>query len=230
MPGANTTLPAALRDAEGSRAARRLRRSGQIPGVVYGGGEDPVALQIEMLTLRRVLAHAGQIVDLDLDGTTVPVLLKDTQRHPVNGEPVHVDLLRVNMDEAIQTTVVVELVGLDDAPGAKEGGVIEQVNRDVTVEALPGDIPDGLPLDVSKMNVNDTLTLADLSVPTGVTLVDDPELVLVTCTPPRLEIEPEDEIEEETALVGEGEAAPEGGAETPADSGGDAPAGDSDSE
>jgi large subunit ribosomal protein L25 len=227
MAGETTVLPASLRTADGSRQARRLRRAGQIPGVVYGGGEDPVSLQIEVLTLRRVLAHAGQIVDLDLDGSKIPVLLKDTQRHPVNGEPVHVDLLRVRMDVAIQTTVVVELVGFEDAPGAKEGGVIEQVNRDVTVEALPGDIPDNLPLDVSAMNVNDTLTLADLATPAGVTLVDDPEMVLVTCTPPRLEVEPDEEIEEETGLVGEGEAAPGGAAETPAE--GDA-AGGGDSE
>jgi large subunit ribosomal protein L25 len=215
MAGQNTTLPASRRDAEGSRAARRLRRSGQIPGVVYGGGEDPVTLQIEILTLRRVLAHAGQIVDLDVEGSTIPVLLKDTQRHPVTGEPVHVDLLRVRMDVAIQTTVVVELVGADDAPGTKEGGVMEQVNREITVEALPGDIPDNLTLDVSGMNVNDTLTLADLTPPAGVTLIDDPETVLATCTPPRLEVEPTEEIEEETALVGEGEAAPEATAETP---------------
>jgi large subunit ribosomal protein L25 len=227
MAGETTVLPASLRDADGSRQARRLRRAGQIPGVVYGGGEAPVPLQIEVLTLRRVLAHAGQIVDLDLDGTKTPVLLKDTQRHPVNGEPVHVDLLRVRMDVAIQTTVVVELVGFEDAPGAKEGGVIEQVNRDVTVEALPGDIPDNLPLDVSGMNVNDTLTLADLATPAGVVLVDDPEMVLVTCTPPRLEVEPEEEIEEETELVGEGEAAPaaEAPAEGDAASGGDSEAG-----
>jgi large subunit ribosomal protein L25 len=186
MAGQTTTLPASRRDAEGSRAARRLRRSGQIPAVVYGGGEDPVALQIEVLTLRRVLAHAGQIVDLDIDGSAVPVLVKDTQRHPVTGEAVHVDLLRVRMDVAIQTTVVVELDGADDAPGVKEGGVIEQVTREVTVEALPGDIPDHLSLDVSGINVNDTITLEQLSTPAGVTLVDDPETVLVTCTPPRL--------------------------------------------
>jgi large subunit ribosomal protein L25 len=229
MAGQTTTLPASLRDADGSRGARRLRRSGQIPGVVYGGGEDPVTLQIELLTLRRVLAHAGQIVDLDLDGATVPVLLKDTQRHPVTGEPVHVDLLRVRMDVAIQTTVVVELVGADDAPGVKEGGVMEQVNREITVEALPGDIPDTLTLDVSGMTVNDTLTLADLTPPAGVTLIDDPETVLATCTPPRLEVEPTEEIEEETELVGEGEAPAEGAAEAPAEAEA-APEGDSDSE
>jgi large subunit ribosomal protein L25 len=215
MAGQTTTLPASRREAEGSRAARRLRRSGQIPAVVYGGGEDPVALQIEVLTLRRVLAHAGQIVDLDIDGSAVPVLVKDTQRHPVTGEAVHVDLLRVRMDVAIQTTVVVELDGADDAPGVKEGGVIEQVTREVTVEALPGDIPDHLSLDVSGINVNDTITLEQLSTPAGVTLVDDPETVLVTCTPPRLEVEPTEEIEEETELVGEGEAPAEATAETP---------------
>jgi large subunit ribosomal protein L25 len=114
------------------------------------------------------------------------------------------------MDQAIQTTVVVELVGADDAPGVKDGGVMEQVTREVTVEALPGDIPDQLTLDVSAMNVNDTLTLADLQAPSGVALVDDAETVLATCTPPRLEVEPEEEIEAETEVVGEGEAPAEG--------------------
>ena len=215
MAADNATLPATRRDPEGSRAVRRLRRSGHVPGIVYGGGEDPVALQIEVLTLNRLLAHAGQILDLEMDGTRSAVLLKDTQRHPVTGAPVHVDLLRVRMDEAIQTTVVVELVGLEDSPGAKEGGVIEHITREVTIEALPGDIPDQLTLDVSGMNVNDTLTLADVSAPSGVTLVDDAETVIATCTPPRLEIEPEEEIESETELVGE--AAAEGEAEAPAE-------------
>jgi large subunit ribosomal protein L25 len=160
-----------------------------------------------------VLAHAGQIVDLSVEGSTIPVLVKDTQRHPVTGEPVHIDLLRVRMDVAIQTTVVLELEGVDDAPGTTEGGVIELINRDITVEALPGDIPDHLTLDVSGMSVNDTLTLADLSAPTGVRLVDDSDTVLATCTPPRLEIEPADEIEEETELVGEGQEPAEAGDE-----------------
>jgi large subunit ribosomal protein L25 len=193
------------REPEGSRAARRLRRSGKVPGVVYGGGEDPVAFQVDARDLRLALAHAGAVLDLDIEGTgSSPVVLKELVRHPVTGDTVHIDLLRVRLDQAISATVVVELTGGDESPGAKEGGVLEQVTREVTIEALPNDIPDSIEHDVSQMNIGDTVTLQALAMPSGVTLVDDPESVLATLTPPRLQVEEEPEIEEETELVGEG--------------------------
>jgi large subunit ribosomal protein L25 len=116
---------------------------------------------------------------------------------------VHVDLLRVNMSEAIHTTVVLELTGADEAPGVVEGGVLNQESRELNIEALPGDIPDSIVFDVSGMEMNATVTLSALTAPDGVTLLDDPEeTVLATITPPTLE-PVEDEIETETALVGE---------------------------
>lgn len=202
------TLSAAPRAVEGSRAARRLRRTGQVPCVVYGGGEEPAPLQIEAITLNRVLTHAGAIIDLSVDGAAGgPVLVKDTHRHPVTGALVHVDFLRVSMDTKVQTTVVLELIGGDESPGVVDGGVIELVTRELTVEALPGDLPDGLTHDVSTMQVGDTITLADLATPPGVELVDDPETLIATCTPPRLQLEDE-EIETETERV-EGEGSPD---------------------
>jgi large subunit ribosomal protein L25 len=121
----------------------------------------------------------------------------------VRGEAVHVDLLRVNMSETIHTTVVLELTGADEAPGVAEGGVLNQETRELNIEALPGDIPDTIVLDVSGMEMNATATLSELTAPEGVTLLDDPEeTVLATITPPTLE-PVEDEIETETALVGE---------------------------
>ena len=105
---------------------------------------------------------------------------------------------------------MLELVGADDAPGVKEGGVLEQVTRELTIEALPTDIPDSLQHDVSEMEIGDTLTLEALTPPSDVTLVDDPETVIATLTPPRLQLEEETEIEEETELVGEGEEAARG--------------------
>ena len=133
----------------------------------------------------------------------MPVLVKDLQRHPVRGEAVHVDLLRVNMSETIHTTVVLELTGADEAPGVVEGGVLNQESRELNIEALPGDIPDSIVFDVSGMEMNATVTLSALTAPDGVTLLDDPEeTVLATITPPTLE-PVEDEIETETALVGE---------------------------
>jgi large subunit ribosomal protein L25 len=199
------------RDPAGSREARRLRRQGSVPGVVYGGGEDPVAFQIESRDLRLALAHSGAVLGLSVDGAgTTPVVVKDLVRHPVSGETLHLDLLRVRMDQAIQATVVLELVGGDDSPGVKEGGVLEQVTRELTIEALPGDIPDTLQHDVSELQVNDTVTLSALTPPGGVSLVDDPETVIATVTPPRLQLEDETEIEAETEVVGEGEGPAEG--------------------
>jgi large subunit ribosomal protein L25 len=195
----------------GSREARRLRRQGSVPGVVYGGGDDPVAFQIDSRDLRHALAHSGAVLGLSIDGgSATPVVVKDLIRHPVSGETLHLDLLRVRMDQAIQATVVLELVGADDAPGVKEGGVLEQVTRELTIEALPGDIPDTLQHDVSGLQVNDTVTLSALTPPGGVSLVDDSETVIATVTPPRLQLEDENAIEEETEVVGEGEAPAEG--------------------
>jgi large subunit ribosomal protein L25 len=215
-----TALSVELRDPSGSRGARRLRRTGKVPGIVYGGGEDPVSFAVETRLLRQTLAHAGAVIDLSVDGSTTPVVLKELIRHPVTGETVHVDLLRVRLDQAIQTTVVVELTGAEEAPGVKEGGVLEQVTREVTIEALPTDIPDAIRYDVSGAQMNDTITLEALSMPSGVTLIDDPETTLATVAPPRLQVEEEPEIEEETELVGEGEEPAEGEA-APAEEGGE---------
>jgi ribosomal protein bL25 (Ctc-form) len=140
-----TALSVEQREAQGSRAARRLRRSGKVPGVVYGGGEDPIAFAVDSRLLRQTLAHAGAVIDLSFDGSGgTPVVLKELVRHPVTGETIHVDLLRVRLDQAIHTTVTVELTGADDSPGVKEGGVLEQVTREVNIEALPTDIPDAI--------------------------------------------------------------------------------------
>jgi large subunit ribosomal protein L25 len=218
-----TALKVAQREASGSRATRRLRREGQVPGIVYGGGEDPLPFKVDARELRQALAHAGAVLDLSIDGSSAtPVVLKELARHPVSGETLHVDLLRVRLDQAIQSTVVLELTGVDDAPGVKEGGVLEQVTRELSIEALPGDIPDSLEHDVSELQIGDTLTVATIAVPGTVTLLDDPETVIATVTPPRLQMEDENEIEAETEVVGEGEAPAEAEAEGDADSGGGA--------
>jgi large subunit ribosomal protein L25 len=220
-----TTLSVAVRLPAGSRATRRLRREGKVPGIVYGGGKEPVSFAVDARDLRQALAHAGAVIDLSVDGSSSPVVVKDLARHPVSGDTLHVDLLRVRLDEAIQATVLLELIGVDDAPGVKEGGVLEQVARELTVQALPNDIPDSIEHDVSEMEINDTLTLDAVRAPTAVTLVDDPETVLATITPPRLQVEAEPGIEEETEVVG-GEAAPEAGvgAEPAGEGGGEAKA------
>jgi large subunit ribosomal protein L25 len=203
-----TTLPVAHREPSGSRGARRLRREGNVPGIVYGGGEEPVAFQVDSRTLRLALAHAGAVLELKIaDEGSTPVVVKDLVRHPVSGETVHLDLLRVRLDQVIQATVVLELVGAEDSPGVKDGGVLEHVTRELTIEALPNDIPDSLQHDVSAMVIGDTLTLEALGTPATVKLIDDPETVIAILSAPRLQTEEEPGIEEETEIVGEGEAA-----------------------
>ncbi len=203
MASTNTaTLDLNPRTEQGSRAMRRLRRAGAVPGVIYGGAGEPVAFAVNALILRNTLAHAGAVLEVTLGSNTENVVVKDLQRHPVRGDIMHADLLRVDMKVAIQTPVTIELLGADEAPGVTEGGVLSQEHREVIVEALPGDIPDVIQVDVSHMVINDTLTLEAVTAPDNVTFVDDLETVLATITPPTLE-PTEDEIETETAVVGE---------------------------
>ncbi|MGH2859595.1 MAG: 50S ribosomal protein L25 [Solirubrobacteraceae bacterium] len=222
-----TSLTVQPREPGGSRQARRLRRDGNVPGVMYGGSNEPVSFQVSSRELRHALAAAGAVLDLTIEGgENSPVVIKDLSRHPLTGETVHLDLLRVRLDQKIQATVALELSGADNAPGVKSGGVLEHVVRELTIEALPTDIPDSLIHDVSEMQVGDTLTLASLTPPATVALLDDPEMVLATLTPPRLQVEAADEIEQETEVVGEAAAAAEGDAGESADAGADAGSGD----
>jgi large subunit ribosomal protein L25 len=202
-----TSLKVAPREPGGSRHARRLRRDGNVLGVVYGGGEDPISFQVPARDLRHALADAGAVMDLTIEGgASSPVVVKDLVRHPVTNLTVHIDLLRVRLDQKIQATVFLELVGGDDSPGAIDGGVLEQITRELTIEALPNDIPDSLTHDVSTLQIGDTVTLDAIQPPSTVTLVDDPETVIAILSPPRLQTEDSDEIEQETGLVGESAA------------------------
>ena len=214
MADDTTTLTVAPRTVEGSRATRRLRRTGLVPGVVYGGEGEPVAFQVDARELRQALAHSGAVITLTVEGEgDTPVVLKEQQRHPVTGHTLHIDLLRVDLRQKIGAVVVLELTGADDAPGVKAGGVLEQVTRELNIEALPNEIPDTIEHDVSALEIGDTIALAAVTMPAGVTLLDDPETVIVTVTPPRLSTEPSEEIEAETEVVGEGGAEGEAAAE-----------------
>jgi large subunit ribosomal protein L25 len=216
----STALTVARREPSGSRAVRRLRREGNVPGIVYGGEGEPIPFQVQARELRLALANAGAVLDLAIDSDpATPVVVKELVRHPVHARTMHIDLLRVNLNTAIQAAVVLELIGGDDSPGVKEGGVLELITRELTIEALPTSIPDALEHDVSAMVIGDTLTLDALSAPSGVTIVGEPDTVIATLSAPRLQVEDETEIEEETEVVGD-EAAAEGEAES-SDSDGD---------
>jgi large subunit ribosomal protein L25 len=212
MATTTTKLEVTSRAAEGSRSARRLRRSGRIPGVLYGGGDDPLSFSVDSRELRLALAGAGAVVDLSVDGAKpTPVVLKEAQRDPVRGQTTHVDLLRVRLDKAIHAVVALELEGVEDTPGVKEGGVLEQLTRELNIEALPTAIPESIAHTLGEMQIGDTLTLEAIAVPDGVTLLDDTETTVATLSAPRLQSEEETEPEGETELVGEE------GAEAPAE-------------
>ena len=217
-------LSVAEREKLGSAESRRLRRQGLVPGVLYGQSE-PVAICVDERELRRALTGAGglhAILDVVVEGGkgSHSAILKEYQRDAVRDTVTHIDLQEVRLDRPITAAVSVQLVGAEDSPGIREGGVLSQVSREVNVEALPLEVPEHLELDVSGMAIGDTLRVADLAPREGVTYLDDPEeTVLATVTMPTRVVEPEETLGEEEAEEGvevpEGEEAPEGGSEAP---------------
>jgi large subunit ribosomal protein L25 len=201
--GKRPTLDVEARPERGTRAAKRLRREGYVPGVVYGGKDgDSTSFKVNSRTLRHVLVDGSALIDLKVDGKTRPVIVKDQQQHPVRDELLHIDLLEVRLDEKIQTQVSVHLEGAEEAPGIKEGGVLEHVTHQLNIEALPTDIPDTIHVDVSGLEIAATMHLSEISPPAGVTFLDDAEETILATVVVPTEVE-EPEIEEETELVGE---------------------------
>jgi large subunit ribosomal protein L25 len=229
MAGERTKLTVKTRERLGTGESRRLRRQGLVPGVLYGSG-DPVAICVEERELRRALtgdAGLHSILDVEIDGTgkTHASILKDYQVDNVRGGVTHVDLHEGRLDQPITASVTLHLVGGEDAPGVREGGVLSQPLRELQVSALPLEVPEHIDIDVSQMATGDTLRVADVPVGENVTLLDDPETVVATVTAPTREIAPEEMLEGEEAEALEGEAegeTPEGGAEAPAEPGADA--------
>jgi large subunit ribosomal protein L25 len=199
------TLEVDERTERGTRATRRLRRSGLVPGVVYGGRgqEDATSFKVDARVLRHVLVDGSALIDLKVDGKTLPVIVKDRQLDPVRDEIIHIDLLEVRLDEKIQTQVGVQIEGVEEAPGIKEGGVLEQVSHQLNVEALPTDIPEAIVIDASGMEIAATMHLSEVTAPAGVEFLDDLDETIIATVVVPTEVEEPEEIEEETVLVGE---------------------------
>ena len=208
MAGERVKLVVQNRSVLGSAESRRLRRQGLIPGVLYGRS-TPVPITVPERDLRAALtgpAGTHAVLDVTVDGgSSHSAILKDFQVSVIRGTLTHIDLQEVRLDQPIQTSVAVHLVG--DAIGVREGGVLSQVATEVRVEALPLEIPDHLELDVSPLGIGDSARLSEVRLPVGVTLLDDPETVIASVAVPRVE-EPEP-TEEEAEEGAEGEAAEE---------------------
>ena len=228
MAGDRYRLEVKERTLLGSPESRRLRKQGLIPGVLYGK-TSAKAIAIGERDLRSALSGASglhAVLDVVVEGQTTahPSILKEYQRDPVRGYVRHVDLQEVRLDVAIQASVQIHLIGADDAPGVKAGGVLSAPTTSLNVEALPMEVPESIEADVSGMEIGDTLRLEDIPAVEGATFLDDPhETVIATVTAPMREEEPEvEEIEgEEGELLGEGAEGESEGGET---EGGEAPA------
>jgi large subunit ribosomal protein L25 len=207
----------------GSRASGRLRAEGKVPGVVYGLGKDPVAVAVGWRDLRQALtgeAGLNALIDLQVDGDTELVMVKDLQRHPVRRDVLHVDFLRVSRDQELTVEVPIVLLG-EATEVLRADGVVDQSMHALTVSAKPQDIPNELTLDVSGLALGDTLRVSDLDLPAGVTThVDPDDPVVSTSAGAVVEVEPaeatEEGAEEQAAAGGEGEAGAAGDAEATA--------------
>ncbi len=208
------SMDAAVRTETGKGAARRLRRAEQIPGILYGQGAEPVALSVNRHEFQRMLfVSAGERVMFTLnltgenDGGTRLALLKEMQRHPVNDQIRHIDFYEVAMDQTVQVEVPVVPVG--EAKGVRVSkGVMELIQREVTIECLPLDIPNEIEVDISDLDVGDVLHAGDIKPAEGIKILDDPGTTLVTIGAAAVEIveEEEEELEAEVEQAAEEEA------------------------
>lgn len=210
---AHVSLTAQERTEFGNGPTRRLRRQGMVPGIVYQEGGPSLPLSLPGHDLKRTLAE-GRTTVIDLvvgDAGATPVLVKDWQLHPVRGDVMHVDFQQVDLTVEIEADVPVSLVG--QSVGVRDGGVLDQPLRDVTVRALPDSLPDQIEVDVSELGVGDSLTVADLSAPAGVTITSDPETVVASVVAPTVAVEAEEEAEAEAGAEAPAEAPEAGGDE-----------------
>jgi large subunit ribosomal protein L25 len=205
------TLVAEVRPGTGKSVARKVRREGKVPAIVYGLGTDATPVSVPGRELQHILHGPGGVntlINLDMTGTSELVLVRQIQRHPVRHNLVHVDLIRVSRDVAIAAEVPIHLIG--EPEGVRDGGLLEQLIFTLSVEAKPADIPQNIQIDVSTLTIGDHLSVADLVLPPGVTSTQEPEEQVAHVSQPRGLALPE---EEEAAAAAAAEAEAEEGAE-----------------
>jgi large subunit ribosomal protein L25 len=209
------------RTQRGSRPSGRLRREGKVPAVVYGLGAETVSITVPSRELQHILAGeagANTLINLDVDGESVLTLARQIHRHPTRGELVHVDFVRISRDVAVSAEIPIHLVG--EATGVRDGGLLEQLMFHLTVEAMPGNIPVSIEIDVSELAIGDQLRVEEVPLAEGVATQVEGDTVVVQVAAPRVVTEVA-EGEEGEGAEGEGEAG-EGAAEAPAEASDDA--------
>jgi large subunit ribosomal protein L25 len=202
-----------LRDTGGRGAARRLRREGMIPAVLYGAGQDTVSIQLNANDVHKRLANEAffsHILDIKVGSGGTQAVLKALQRDPATDRVVHMDLLRVSSSQEITMHVPLHFLNEENCPGKKAGGVINHLMVDLEISCLPKNLPEYIEVDMSEMDIGDSVHLSELVMPAGVTLLaidQDPEH-----DQPLVSIQHSQKFdEEEEALLAEGEEGEEGG-------------------
>ncbi len=211
---ASTVLVANLGRPTGSAASRRLRGDDHIPGVLYGHGMDPLSVAVERRELRVALSGAAgvnTVLDLTVDGTVYPAIVKDLQRHPVRRNVIHVDFIQVNLDEEITVAVPLRLIG-EAKEVEQEGGLVDPSVDSIEVVTTPRNIPDEFVVDVSEMAMDTVIRLGDVTMPAGVTATGDPESPVVTVLTMRAEVAEIEAADAEAAAEQEAEEAAAEGA------------------
>jgi large subunit ribosomal protein L25 len=221
-----TVLVAQVGRETGSAAARRLRAAGAVPGVLYGHGMEPLSVAVERRELRVALSGAAgvnTVLDLTVDGTVYPAIVKELQRHPVRRNVTHVDFIQVNLDEEITVSVPLRLVG-DAKEVEQEGGLVDPAVDSIEVVTTPRNIPDEFVVDVTDMRMDTVIRLGDIPMPSGVTATGDPESPVVTVLTMRAEVAELEAAEAELAEEQAAAAAEAGEEAAPAEEGGEAAA------
>ena len=220
---ADTKLDATLRSEHGTRPAGRLRREGQLPGVVYGLDTDAVSVTVNAHQLGSILSSktgANTLISLQLSGKTELALARQVQRDPVKGTLIHVDFVRVRADQTIQAEVRLNLSGQPE--GVSQGGMLEQLMHSLTVEGLPGQLPNEIEHDVSALDLGDQLRVGEIQLPAGVNVTNDADELVAMISVPRGLAEGEGEVapaEGEEGVEGEAVGGEEGAAASTEDSG-----------
>jgi large subunit ribosomal protein L25 len=218
------------REIGGTSEVRALRRTGKIPGVLYGNGREALAFSVGSRHLRETLAAAGgrhAILEVKVPGAKTPIhaFIKDMQLHPLRDTLQHFDLLEVRMDRPIQATVSIVFTG--EAEGVKTyGGILAQNAHELTLEALPGDLPEHVEIDITSLGIGDSVLISDLPAIPGVIYVGDPDTMLASVAQPKGPTAEEEAAEAEAAEAADaaearadaGEAAGEDGSDSGSDS------------
>lgn len=203
---ASAQLKAELRSESGKGAARKLRAAGRVPAILYGRGEETRSLTLDGHELSRILASVhveNTIIDLDIEGQgTVPTLVREVQSHAWRGDVLHVDFYQIQAGQKVDVGVPLRFVGV--APGVKAGGMLQHILSEVQVRCLPDRIPQSFEVDISGLEVGDSVHVSAIALPEGVDLLDDPERTICSVLAPTVAREPGEE-EEAAAAAPESE-------------------------